>query len=50
MNEENNEQLFLLDDDDELLLEDEENEEMDMDYEGIEDDLFDDPYTYLAIL
>ena len=55
MDQENNDQLFPVDDDDLLLLqeddEEDEFEETEMDFEAIEDDdLFDDPYIYLAIL
>ncbi len=54
MDPENNDQLFPVDDDDLLLLEEDEeddSEEIEMDFEEIEDDdLFDDPYIYLAIL
>jgi hypothetical protein len=54
MDPENNDQLFPGDDDDLLLFQEEdeedESEEMEMDFEEIEgDDLFDDPYIYLAI-
>jgi hypothetical protein len=56
MNPENNDQLFPVDDDDLLLLQDgneeeEDFEEMEMDFEeGMDDDLFDDPYIYLTLL
>jgi hypothetical protein len=54
MDPENNDQLFPGDDDDLLLFQEEDEEdnfeEMEMDFEEIEgDDLFDDPYIYLAI-
>jgi hypothetical protein len=51
MDPENNDQLFPVDDDDLLLFQEENDfEEMEMDFEEIEgDDLFDDPYIYLAI-
>ncbi len=57
MNPENNDLLSLADDDDDLLLlqdddeEEEDFEEMEMDFEeGMDDDLFDDPYIYLTLL
>jgi hypothetical protein len=56
MNPENNDLLSLTDDDDLLLLQDDDEEEedfeeMEMDFEeGMDDDLFDDPYIYLTIL
>jgi hypothetical protein len=47
MDLENNDQLFPGDDDDLLLFQEEDEED---DFEEIEgDDLFDDPYIYLAI-
>lgn len=55
MNPENNDLLSLADDDDLLLLQDDEEEEdfeeMEIDFEeGMDDDLFDDPYIYLTLL
>jgi hypothetical protein len=54
MDPENNDQLFPVDDDDLLQFQEEDEEddieEIEMDFEEImDDDLFDDPYIYLAI-
>ncbi len=54
MDTENNDQLFPIDDDDLLQFQEEDEEDefegAEMDFEEIEDDLFDDPYIYLTIL
>jgi hypothetical protein len=54
MDPENNDQFFPVDDDDLLQFQEEDeeddSEEIEMDFEEImDDDLFDDPYIYLAI-